>query len=74
MKKLQIFDMDALTSRAKQLAVPASDPHTGGSHVQIPYAAFGPTVHTASFLTATMTYGCKAFVGLSLNTRLAGVG
>ena len=74
MKKLQILDMDALTLRAKQLAVPASDPHAGCGHVQIPHGAFDPTVYTANFLTATMTDGCKAFVGLSLNTRFAGAG
>jgi hypothetical protein len=74
MKKLQILDMDALTSRAKQLAVSASDPHAGCGHIQIPHCAVGPTVYTASFLTATMTDGLKAFVGLSLNARFAAVG
>jgi hypothetical protein len=74
MKKFQVLDMDTLTSRTKQLAVPAPDPHAGRGHIQIPHCAFGPTVYTASFLTATMTDWVKAFVGLSLNTRFAGAG
>jgi hypothetical protein len=68
MKESQVLDMDTLTSRTKQLAVPTPDPHAGRGHIQIPHGAFGPTVYTASFLTATMAYGMKAFVGLSLNT------
>jgi hypothetical protein len=74
MKQLQILDTHALATRAKQLAVTASDPYPGTGHVQVAYGTFGPTVDTASFLTATMTDGLKAFVGLSLNARFAGVG
>jgi hypothetical protein len=74
MKKFQVLDMDTLTSRTKHLSVPTPDPHAGRGHIQIPHCAFGPTVYTAGFLTATMTDGLKAFVGLSLNTRFAGTG
>jgi len=35
MKELQILDAHALASRAKQLAVAASDPYPGAGHVQI---------------------------------------
>jgi hypothetical protein len=74
MKKLQILDTHALASWAKQLAVTAFDPNSGGCHTQIAYRALGPAVNTASFLTATMTNGSKSFAGLNLDSRLAGFG
>jgi len=73
-KKLQILDTHALATRAKQLAVAASDPYPGAGHVQIAYATFGPAVDSASFLTATMTHGPMPFAGLGQDTRFAGIG
>ena len=73
MKKPQILDAHALASRAEQLAVAASDPYPGTGQIQIAYATFGPTVDTASFLTATMTHGLISLAGLGHDTRLAGI-
>jgi len=74
MKQVQIFDADLTAVGTKQLAVLTGKPDLGACQIQIANRALGPTVDSGGFLAAALTNRVKAFVGLSLNTRLAGIG
>jgi|TARA_B100001971_G_C18170047_1_gene526549 hypothetical protein len=65
-EQFQILVMDALTVDTKQFAIPTGDPGPCRGKAKISNLALGPTVDSRSLLTALLTNGLKALIGLRL--------
>jgi hypothetical protein len=74
MKKLQIFDMDAMAMRTENLSIKTRNPNPGSSHVQVPDLASCPTVNTTGDTAAFVANRLKTFVGLHLEKCYVCVG